>query len=243
MNTDNNELGHVEQQLDESEAPQTLQETNDEQESVTEQQAPPEQASIVRTKLPIEKREADRIEKQRKAIYFANPQEVYFNHHVKRHWSFVVLHLCLMCLSIPIILFIVYAVATKLGSDTGYVHGVGQVSDVTIIDILYMFFSLLIIVLGIKDLIKNTVLMNSKRYRLIMISNILGFIIVKHIKLCIYLMALILFVMYGNKSDIYTAQSMLFDGAVSDSIGFLIGLYSLHILYRAFNACHGEITQ
>ena len=243
MNTENNEHGHVEQQSDNNEASHSFQESNDEQSSATEQQAPPEQGSIVRTKLPIEKREADRIEKQRKTIYFANPEEVYFNHHIQRHWSSTIIQICSLICSVSVIGTLFYLIAITDDGYSKYIYGVGYVSDITIVDKLTLFSSLTIAFYGIKALLNNGGALLGKHYAIAMLSNAFAFVIVKHVKFIFYYMILFCFVAMGSEESFNTVLEQYSEGAFYDIINLFLNLISLYIIYRAFKACHREVTQ
>ncbi|NRA59809.1 MAG: hypothetical protein HRU25_02650 [Psychrobium sp.] len=190
-------------------------------------------------------REWQLMEKQRHKIRLCDPRGVYFYRHIPCGWFASLLHFVTLLISSLLIAaaFLFWLFLPKVVEVD--VIGVGSVANVTIIDALELFFTALIVTIGIHRLVRQTRKFSVKRYGMAMLANACNRVIVSYLKLTIYVSALLMvgvFSVLENEQDASFLFERLSNGVVGDVVSVMGSVASIIIFYRAFSSCHKELS-
>lgn len=197
-----------------------------------------EEINPVPNTIELHPREQKHIEKLRKKIRIIDPASVYKYRHIKLSAWNSFFHLITLFASTALFLLINYYGLSELASIT--LEGVGEVSELTIIDKLSIYLPLFIVFISFISLRKNSKKTPIPRYRLAMFSNSLNRALLNNIKLFSYPFILgigILITLEHYNLDIDSSMALIFNGVVYDIILAILSVISVLIYYRAFRFC------
>ncbi len=182
-------------------------------------------------------RELLKLHKLRKKIRIIDPASVYEYRHIKISiWSSIAQ---LLTLLVSVSILISFCVMNEFFAYS-MVEGVGQVSNLTILDKLYNYLPLFLIFISCLSLRKKLKNADLPRYWLAMIANSFNRAVFNNIKLICFP----LLVIFGSvitlshyNLDFYSATVSLFNGVAYDIVVVILAVTSIIIYYRAFRFC------
>jgi len=185
-------------------------------------------------------RELQLMEKVRRKIRLCDPRGVYFYRHIPCGWFASLLHF--FTLIISVVLLSSLLVASYVATAQVAVIGVGSVTNITVIDVLELFFVGLIIVTALYSLKGKTRHYSVKRYGLAMLANAFNRVLFSYCKLAIYFGALVMVAILINEKDAPFVLGRLMNGVTADVLSVVSSLLNIIIFYRAFSSCHEELS-
>lgn len=173
------------------------------------------------------------ILKARKKIRLFDPEGIYQfkGSAIPYYQSF--LHLISLLVSLYLI---AYYFAVIVFSELEHLDGVGNTSDLTAIDKLFMIILAALTVFKLKKLISVKVTHYDFRYKLALAANGFNRIVINIVKFSIYFLALALFIIgldHPNET-ILGAFDRLGNGVTADSLTFFSWIVTLLIFIKAF---------
>ncbi len=210
------------------------------QEEVPSKKSPIEDP-ITKAKTELLNREVDFIHKQRKKLRLFDPKGVYFY----RHMPISYLHSFFHLVSLGVSCLIIHLLwQWSLNVDEEVVKGIGEVSNTTMLDWLFFIMSLIVIIRQLTVLYQLKGADINKRYKLSMLSNAVGRVVLNHTKIFI-----IFFMFFGalllfdfSLAELEVFSEMFVNGVFADIFDAAISLLSLIILIRAFRFCGKEVN-
>ena len=183
--------------------------------------------------LNVSDLESKFILKARKKIRLFDPEGVYQfkGNAIPYYQSFV--HLISLLLSLCLIF---YYFVVFVFSELEHLDGVGDTSDLTTIDKLFMITLAALTVFKLKKLISVKVTHYGVRYKLALASNGFNLIVLNLLKFSIYFLALAIFIIgfdHPNET-ILGAFERLENGVMSDSLAFFSWIVTALIFVKAF---------
>ncbi len=177
--------------------------------------------------------ESNFILKARKKIRLFDPEGIYQfkGSAIPYYQSF--LHLISLLVSLYLI---AYYFAVIVFSDLEHLDGVGNTSDLTVIDKLFMITLAALTVFKLKKLLTVKVTYYDVRYKLALAANGFNLIVLNILKFSIYFLALALFIIgldHPNET-ILGAFDRLGNGVTADSLTFFSWIVTLLIFIKAF---------
>ena len=208
-------------------------------------------ASVVTKNTPTEnnklknitlERELQFMDKQRNKIRLCDPRGVYFYRHVPCGWFASLLNILTLLISSTLIFLLLVAVFFIPGALVVDVNGVGSVNDATIINVLELFFIVLIVATAFYSLRRQTRDFSVKRYGLAMLANAFNRVLFSYLKVTIYFGALLMAIIIMKDNDTTLVLDNLSNGIIGDIFEAVASVVSVIIFYRAFSSCHKELS-
>lgn len=182
-------------------------------------------------------RELDFLERERNKLRLFDPQSVYRFRHIKLG----ILQSCVHFLSLVVSIICLICVWYYSQSDEVNIPGVGLVSNTTLMDDLYKYSLLLIVVSGIVALNKQLKQTPLRLYLLAMLANSINRAVLNLFKLLV--LSLAGFSIFVLASEISLSEAIAFlDNGVSADVLLAVSYFlDLLIVGFAFRFCHKEL--
>lgn len=208
------------------------------QEEVPLKQSPIE-APITTVKTELLNREIDFVHKQRKKLRLFDPKGVYFYRHMPISYLHSFFHLVSLVVSC-LIIHLLWQESINVNEEV--IKGIGEVSNITVLDWVFYILSLIVIIRQLNVLYQLKGNNINKRYKLSMLSNAVGRVVLDHTKIFIISLTFIGVLLLFNEPFIEPEvfSEMFSNGVFADIFYVAISLLSLIILIRAFRFCGKE---
>ncbi|WP_017221306.1 hypothetical protein [Moritella dasanensis] len=210
--------------------------------SASKDQVEPEVISQLQSPITPEfiPREIDFLNRHRQKIRLFDPKGVYEFRHIQQTWLHSLLQVVTMLISLACMVGIYY---WGYQSSKEIIVGVGEVSDLTWVNVFEVVMSVGIIFVAIRKLGKQAKQHPQKRYRIAMIANAFNRMLFNNLRLMlIVFVPLIIVAMIVDP----TLQSINFErfeeGATADLLGAVYTLFIVFICFRAFRFCGKELA-
>lgn len=182
---------------------------------------------------PITSSELEYLKRKAKKLKLFEPAEVYEFKHIEINYLHSFWHaLTFIC---SILLF--YGLAILMVLDTKVtISGVGEVSDLTVLDILGLAITTIYPLIKIKQTLTAHVTKFNKRYQLALCANAFNRVNLNYLKLLIFISALNLHILFtqDESMELGIAIEQLFNGVLYDTLSVLWWLLSIIIVVKAF---------
>ena len=185
-------------------------------------------------------REIEFLNRHRRKIRLYDPKGVYEFRHIQQTWFQSLLQVVTMLISLACIFGLYY---WGYQSSKEIIVGVGEVSNLTWVNVFEVVMTVGIIFIAIKKLGKQAKQHPQKRYRVAMIANAFNRMLFNNLRLMlIVFIPLTIVAMIADP----TLESINFErfeeGATADLLGAVYTLFIVFICFRAFRFCGKELT-
>ena len=180
--------------------------------------------------------EENLIKKKRHKLRMFDPEGIYTFRHIEIGYFHSFLHAISALISLFLIIGFYYLV---IADTQQVVTGIGDVSDMNVLDKLSMSFIAIYGLLKIKKTLTTKVTKFDIRYRIALCANSLNRIIFNYLKLTFICSTIILTIMqvdYPNKT-VSAAFSIFENGVLADTLSILTWSISIIIVVKAFKYC------
>jgi len=195
--------------------------------------SPPENSEQPSTPLNLSDSESKFILKARKKLRLRDPEGVYKfkGNAIPYYQSFI--HLISLLFSVNLIVFLF---AAFVSSELEHLDGVGNTSDITVVDKIFLITLVALTVFKLKKLVSVKVTNYSVRYKLAMVANAFNRIAINLVKFAIYFFAFALFIICVDRPNetISGAFDRLENGAIAESLALFSWIVTTLIFVKAF---------
>jgi len=185
-------------------------------------------------------REIEFLNRHRNKIRLCDPKGVYEFRHIQQTWFQSLVQLVTMLMSLTCLVGLYYLVFQE---SKDIVVGVGEVSNLTWIDVLEVVIIAGIVFMGIKGLSKQAKQHPQKRYRIAMLANSFNRMWFNFFRLQLVILILLIAANVIKYPEVAFINFDYFEeGAIADLASAISTLIVILICFRAFRFCGKELT-
>lgn len=182
------------------------------------------------------------IKKKRHKLRIFDPEGIYTFRHIEIGYFHSFLHVISLLIALFLIMVFYYLVITDTQK---VVTGIGDVSDINVLDKLCLSFITIYGFVKIKKTLITKVTVFDIRYRIALCANSLSRIVFNSLKLIFICLTIILMIMkvYFPDKTVSAAFSIFENGVLADTLSIITWFISIIIVVKAFKYCgKGENT-
>lgn len=210
--------------------------------STSKDQVEPEVISQPQSTIKSEfiPREIDFLNRHRRKIRLCDPKGVYEFRHIQQTWFQSLLQVVTMLISLACMVGIYY---WGYQESKEMMVGVGEVSNLTWINVIEVVMTVGIIFIAIRKLGKQAKQHPQKRYRIAMIANAFNRMLFNNLRLMLIVFVPLIIVVMTVDPALQSINFERFEeGVAADLIDAMYSLVSIFICFRSFRFCGKELT-